>query len=380
MAEFLSVLVMIGLVALSVAMWRQIFIADKNGQPHLLSLRDAKIAPLGFIDVIAAVLIAASSQVFAISLSMLLMGIREFDFTDVGHMTVINYVAGTAQFIAAFLTLLYLFNRYGDVRAAGLAPGSLTQDLKFGFYGFLLFVPPMLLLQSVLTNFWEYEHPTMEMVSPDSSLLAIVSAWWTATIVAPVSEEILFRVVLLGWLLRCFANPNDFVGGLIGGKRVSDNSPAETIPAETIPAETIPAETIPAETIPTETIPVADYPEEINPYASSAPASIRRMKFQHQKTWAPVLIVTLLFAVVHIGQGPAPIPIFFLGLGLCAMYRQTGSVVPCIVTHFLLNTFSMTVFTIEQFFLPAEEGLTEEGLAVPAGIVDFLANFIPSII
>ena len=370
MAEFLSALVMIGLVALSVAMWRQIFIADKNGQPHLLSLRDEKIAPLGFIDVIAAVLIAASSQVLAISLSMLLMGIREFDFTDVGHMTVINYVAGTAQFIAALLTLLYLFNRYGDVRAAGLAPGSLTQDLKFGFYGFLLFVPPMLLLQSVLTNFWEYEHPTMEMVSPDSSLLAIVSAWWTATIVAPVSEEILFRVVLLGWLLRCFANPNDFVGGLIGGKRVSENIPAETIPAETSPDETILAETIP----------VADYSEEINPYASSAPANIRRMKSQHQKTWAPVLIVALLFAVVHIGQGPAPIPIFFLGLGLCAMYRQTGSVVPCIVTHFLLNTFSMTVFTIEQFFLPAEDGLTEEGLAAPAGIVDFLANFIPSII
>ena len=356
---------MIGLVALSVAMWRQIFIADKNGQPHLLSLRDAKIAPLGFIDVIAAVLIAASSQVFAISLSMLFMGIQEFDFADVEHMTVINYVAGTAQLIAAFLTLLYLFNRYGDVRAAGLAPGSLTQDLKFGFYGFLLFVPPMLLLQAVLTNFWEYEHPTMEMVSPDSSLLAIVSAWWTATIVAPVSEEILFRVVLIGWLLRCFANPNDFVGGLIGGKRVSDDSPAETIPAETIPAETIP----------TETIPVADYPEEINPYASSASANLRRMEFQHQKTWAPVLIVALLFAVVHIGQGPAPIPIFFLALGLCYIYRQTGSVIPCIVTHFLLNTFSMTVYTIEQFYFPEEPSLGEEGIAAPAGIIEFCTSF-----
>ncbi len=350
MADFLSSLVVVVLIAASIAMWWRIINAHKNSRPHCLSPSASRIAPLGFLDVVAAILITVSSQAFALSLSALLTGIREFDFEDLEHMTVINFSAGTAQFIAAGLTLWYLANRYGDVRAAGLKPGSLIQDLKLGFYGFLLFVPPMLLLQAVLTNFWEYEHPTMEMASPNSPLLAIVSAWWTATIVAPVSEEVLFRVVLLGWLLRCFANPNDFAGGLIGG-------------------------TVRPETTQSEQGLIADDPQEVNPYASSASTYTSKPEFQHQKTWAPVFIVALLFAAVHIGQGPAPIPIFFLALGLCYIYRQTGSVVPCIVTHFLLNTFSMVVFTLEQLFFPQEDSLSEEGLAAPAGIVDFVVGF-----
>jgi membrane protease YdiL (CAAX protease family) len=370
MADFISALLMVALVASSVALWWGIFKANKNGQPHCLCPRESKIAPLGLVDVLAAIVIAVAAQTCALAVAMPLTGITDFDFDDVGHMTVVNYAAGTAQFAGALLTLLYLFNRFGNIRAAGLNPGAVAEDLKLGIYGFLLFVPPMLLLQTVLVSFWEYEHPTMEMVSPDSSLLAIVSAWWTATIVAPVSEEILFRVVLLGWLIRCFANPNDFIGGVIGGTSKPQSAPAETYPT-------------------------GDLTKGLNPYASSASTRISNTEFKHEKTWAPVFIVALLFAVVHIGQGPAPIPIFFLGLGLCYMYRQTGSVIPCIVTHFLLNTFSMTLFTIEQFYFPAEEeileegiikegiieeGLIEEGLTAPAAIVDFFVDLIPSII
>lgn len=349
---------MVVFVAGSIAMWRHIYIATKNGQHHCLSERKSRIAPLGFVDVIAAGLIAFASQALALTLAMLFSGIRDFDFANVDHMTLINMWAGTAQFIAAGLTLYYLVNRYGDLHAAGLSPGSMTQDLKLGFYGFLLFVPPMLLLQAVLTNFWEYEHPTMEMISPDSSLLAILSAWWTATIVAPFSEEVIFRVVLLGWLLRCFANPDDFVGGFIGGTSKPEHSEGDS-EAELKSGVYDSQEMNP----------------EVNPYASPTLTSTSKYEFKHQKTWTPVFIVALLFAVVHIGQGPAPIPIFFLALGLCYMYRQTGSVVACIVTHFLLNTFSMTVVTIEQFYFPEDEPLTEESLAAPAGIVDFFASF-----
>lgn len=350
MVEIASFLFLAGLAIISAISWQRLILSQQRQIPHPLSPRESKIAPLGFIDVLVAILIAAASQVLAAALSMQFAGISEFDLADEGHMTLINLVLGTAQFAVAGLTLLYLFNRYGDIRVTGLNPGALTQDLKLGIFGFFLFVPPMLILQSLLTNFWEYEHPTLDMITSESSLLSIVSAWWMATIVAPVSEEILFRVVLLGWLLRCFANPHDFLGGFLGGNRES-------------------------ETLLAGAIPVADDPEDVNPYATSASTNISRMEFKHEKTWAPVFIVALLFAVVHIGQGPAPIPIFFLALGLCYMYRQTGSVVPCIVTHFLLNAFSMTVFTIEQFYFPQEEGLTEEGLAVPAGIVDLLSSF-----
>lgn len=361
MADFLSALLMVALMAASAGMWWRIFQARKNSQPHCLDPRESGLAPLGFLDLVAAILITASSQVVAMFIAMLVTGIRDFDFDDLGHMTVINFSAGTAQLIAAGITLWYLSNRYGDARAAGLQPGSWNQDIKLGFYGFLLFIPPMLLLQAALTTVWEYEHPTMDMVSPESPLSAIVSAWWAATIVAPVSEEVLFRVVLLGWLLRCFANPHDFFGGFVGGvggvggvgNRVEEQA---------------------------EPLPDVSDAGAVNPYTSPTSPPIIGAEFKHERTWAPVFIVALLFALVHIGQGPAPIPIFFLALGLCYIYRQTGSVVPCIVLHFLLNTFSMTVYTIEQFFFPEEPSLGEEGLAVPVAIVEFCVSFFKSLV
>ena len=345
MADFFSALLMIVLVASSVAMWWRIFNATKNNQPHCLQPRKSPIPPLGLLDVFAAILFTFSCQVFALILAAALTGIYDLDFDDMRHMTVINFSAGTAQLVGAGITLCYLFLRYGAIEAAGLKPGSIAADLKLGFYGFLLFVPPMLILQGVLTIFWEYEHPTMEMISPDSPLLAIISAWWTATIVAPFSEEVLFRVILLGWLIRCFTYPKDFLGGLIGGIGKIENTPTAPIPVVDD----------------SQSMPVAEL--------------VSGVELKRQVTWAPVFIVALLFAMVHIGQGPAPISIFFLALGLCYMYQQTGSVVPCILTHFLLNTFSMFIFTLEQFVFPQEESLGEEGLAVPAGIVECFASF-----
>jgi|GEM_PF-1293590 len=354
MAEFVSLFLVLSLLITSAMMWHRVLRCGRSKLPHILSPRKSNIAALGFVDVLAAVLIAGASQGFAVAVIMQLTGIGEFDFFDERHLTLINLGLGTAQLLASGLILLYLFKRYSNAAAAGLSPATLTQDLKLGFYGFILFVPPMLLLQSALTTFWEYEHPTMDMISPDSSLLSIVSAWWMAIIVAPVSEEILFRVVLLGWLIRCFANPHDFIGGFIGGQR---NPPTDDSAGERIASVDY------SEGIDSEGVDSADR----YPYHSSSSASFSNEEIKHDKTWAPVLIVALLFAVVHIGQGPAPIPIFFLGLGLCYMYRQTESVVPCIVTHFLLNTFSMTVFTIEQFYfpnLPEEEILPDPVSAI----------------
>ena len=48
-----------------------------------------------------------------------------------------------------------------------------------------------------------------------------------------------------------------------------------------------------------------------------------------------------MFAAVHYGQGLAPVALFLFGLALGFLYRQTGSIVPCIVLHFFLNFFSM---------------------------------------
>jgi membrane protease YdiL (CAAX protease family) len=49
------------------------------------------------------------------------------------------------------------------------------------------------------------------------------------------------------------------------------------------------------------------------------------------------LISSLLFALLHVGQGPAPIPLFFLALVLGYLYHQTHRIWPGLIVHAGLN-------------------------------------------
>jgi membrane protease YdiL (CAAX protease family) len=61
------------------------------------------------------------------------------------------------------------------------------------------------------------------------------------------------------------------------------------------------------------------------------------------KGWLPAAIVTgVLFGGVHAGSAPVAdlVPLAALGFMLCALYRRTGSLYPCIVTHSLNNSIA----------------------------------------
>jgi membrane protease YdiL (CAAX protease family) len=50
-------------------------------------------------------------------------------------------------------------------------------------------------------------------------------------------------------------------------------------------------------------------------------------------------ITGVLFGGVHVGSAPALdlVPLAALGFGLCLLYRQSGSLYPCMVAHSLNN-------------------------------------------
>lgn len=59
--------------------------------------------------------------------------------------------------------------------------------------------------------------------------------------------------------------------------------------------------------------------------------------------WLPAAVVTgVLFGLVHAGSAPLAdlVPLAVLGFMLCALYRQTGSLYPCIATHCLNNSIA----------------------------------------
>ncbi|PNY34965.1 hypothetical protein C2E31_20645 [Rhodopirellula baltica] len=58
---------------------------------------------------------------------------------------------------------------------------------------------------------------------------------------------------------------------------------------------------------------------------------------------APLLVSSLVFAVMHLGQGAAPIPLFFLALGLGVVYQRTNRLWITIVVHMILNGATITM-------------------------------------
>jgi len=58
---------------------------------------------------------------------------------------------------------------------------------------------------------------------------------------------------------------------------------------------------------------------------------------------APIVLSSLAFAVAHVGQGLAWVPLFFFGLVAGYLARQTGSIVPGIVMHALFNAVSVVL-------------------------------------
>lgn len=57
----------------------------------------------------------------------------------------------------------------------------------------------------------------------------------------------------------------------------------------------------------------------------------------------PVLVSSLIFSALHFGQGAAPVPLLVLSLALGYLYRQTGSIVPPMIVHMVLNALTLIV-------------------------------------
>jgi membrane protease YdiL (CAAX protease family) len=59
--------------------------------------------------------------------------------------------------------------------------------------------------------------------------------------------------------------------------------------------------------------------------------------------WWPIFLSAILFSLVHIGQGAAPVPLFFFAIVLGYVYQRTHRIWPSLVCHFLLNAGSLTL-------------------------------------
>lgn len=116
-------------------------------------------------------------------------------------MTQVLFLVAQNTIIMLFLLLAIDPRRF---RAVGIISPEPVQDLISALWATPLMLTGAAILRISLSPWIKPEdsHPILKMLSFDSPWINIVLLLFTAAIVAPLFEELLFRVILQGWLTR----------------------------------------------------------------------------------------------------------------------------------------------------------------------------------
>jgi membrane protease YdiL (CAAX protease family) len=205
-----------------------------------------------------------------------------------------------------------------------------VRDVGIGIVAWLAAIVPVHSLQMLLLHLSGLKeeppsHPLIKMITsgePNVTLLLLAS--FVAVVVAPLSEEILFRLLLQGWLEKWEDKRLGWRRTSLPILRISEQDLAEYMLQRTDEATLI------------------DQPAMLAP----PPQGVAGLPYG----WAPILVSSLLFAVAHYGHGPDPVALFFLAIILGYVYQRTHRIVACIVTHALFNALAMLVLWYMVFF------------------------------
>jgi len=212
------------------------------------------------------------------------------------------FANGVAVLTATFAAVIFVRLRTGcSWQDLGLDRRRLWADVKLGLLGFAMIVPPVYALQGFLAQFFEASHPLINVLKAadtDSQNVFLAAVSFAAVVVAPVCEEIQFRLLLQGLFERLAAKRESWSEVLFGK--------AETQPGSAVAENASHARTV-----------------------STRPA------------YAAIAGSALIFAAMHYSHGPAPVPLFFFALGLGYLYHQTHRILPSIIVHMLLNACTM---------------------------------------
>jgi membrane protease YdiL (CAAX protease family) len=289
------------ILTMCLALWAHRLIA-KRRLGEVMHLRQHDVSPVGIIDIFATVVAWFALQVVGAIIIPLAMGtsVMEVPNFDAAQLLEFSGWAMLLQLAATIAAMGFILIRHRRVTWYGQAR-SLGHDILVGGATSLMLIPIVMLIQLAVTQLIPYTHPTLDSLKENFTGSTVVWAWIAAVGVAPLTEEFFFRGLLQGWLQRTFDHDESKEVWFIGGP-VTPETSRET-------------------------------PDEV-PF----------QKFY--RFWAPIFISSVLFAAVHAGQGPAPVPLFVLALGLGYVFRKTGSLVPCVIVHVVLNALSLTVLSL----------------------------------
>jgi membrane protease YdiL (CAAX protease family) len=235
-------------------------------------------------------------------------------------MTEMMFVNAVAQVIMLVLAPLVLrWTSGAHLHDLGLSLSGWWRQAAVGVVAMLITTPVVFLVQFGAISVWRpNSHPLEKMLrehfSVDVGYLALV----TGVILAPMLEEMTFRAIFQGWLIRWMR------------RREYSTEPREILlelQSHEIEGDSVSQPAAYWEAAERSAVLLAD------PVPEKAPESRRAV-------WKAIVVTSLFFAAVHAAQWPAPIPIFVLSLVLGTIYYRTGSLIASICMHGAFNGLS----------------------------------------
>ncbi len=326
-----SAMVAVGVLSLTALFW--LFQRHLDGQP-LLVYQPRRRVPWGPLATLVALYFVASSFV------PLLMGDQSLDSTKikpedfiyngwVGSVVMLGFVAAAMAWLAAI--------RGADARDLGLPANrqQLVQDVGIGTVACLASLLPIYL---VLYGLYialqpEQQHPLIEQLLEYHTPGMILVGFVTAVVVAPLSEEFSFRLLLQGWLERY----EDERIGYRGSLRETEEGGFVVAVGEDASARLEVRESGDLE----------DSEQDGEPHAEPMPPPEHGLLPGLPHGWAPILVSGFAFGLAHFGHGVSPVPLFLFGSMLGYLYQRTHRLAPCIVAHMLFNTYSLVLLWLQ---------------------------------
>ena len=277
-----SLALVVGSVLLWAAILRRLFLR----QP-LVELEPRQQAPWTGLDVVVLAVVMVFFEMVALSIISSASGAVSSDAvssTVAAGEAVISparrLAASAARIAWVVFAVLYLIFKSGAyVEDLGLDTSRLARDARLGGLIFVAAIVPVFAVQwfFVYALGMKSEHPIVKLSQAQPGMTILALATLMAVVVAPLFEEFAFRVILQGWLESHQARLRQGLGG----------------------------------------------------------------DGQDKPGFAPLVITSLLFALLHFGYGPDPFALFVFSLFLGYAYRQTHRIVPSLVVHACLNGWTM---------------------------------------
>jgi membrane protease YdiL (CAAX protease family) len=201
---------------------------------------------------------------------------------------------------------------------------ELAEDVVLGIIVGLAALAPVILIQALLMSLLGIEsgHEIVKLMregQPNVFMFALATL--AVVIIAPISEEITFRLLLQGWLEKWEVEQIQTTNDQCRMTNDELQRKGEPLLAEPQAAD---------ESSTTQDVTISESP----------PLGVAGWPFG----WLPITLSSALFGLAHFGYGPEPIPLFLLALALGYVYQRTHRIIPCMVAHAVFNSF--TVFML----------------------------------